>query len=89
MREVLEETGHTAEIVYKLDDIEFYFLLKEPPTFYRKTVTFYLMKLATGRTRPRDDEAHSVGWFDVGEAYRRLTYINEKKLLKKAQGLIL
>jgi 8-oxo-dGTP pyrophosphatase MutT (NUDIX family) len=88
LREVREETGHAAEIVYKLDEINYFFMLKEPRTFYRKTVTFYLMRLVQENVRQRDEEADQVSWLDIGEANRRLTYINEKKLLKKAQGLI-
>ena len=87
-REVLEETGHSAEIVTKLDEIHYFFLLKESRTFYRKTVTFFLMRLKQENASVRDEEADQVSWLELGEANKRLTYINEKKLLKKAQGLI-
>src|ERR1039458_2821701 len=74
VREVLEETGHFARIVYKLDEIHYFFMLKEARTFYRKTVTFYLMQLEVENARTRDEEADAVTWFDIGEANRRLTY---------------
>ena len=71
-----------------VDEIHYYFFLKENQTFYHKTVTFYMMKLEQENAQARDQEADEVGWFDYGEAMRRLSYLNEKKVLKKAQGLM-
>lgn len=88
VREVLEETGHEAAIIDKLDLIEYYFFLKENNTFYHKTVTFYLMKLTKENAQERDEEAHSVGWYDAGVAKKKLSYLNEKKILGKAEGLL-
>lgn len=87
-REVLEETGHKAEVVERLDTIEYYFFLKENSTFYHKTVTFFLMKLVEENAQPRDQEADSVGWYDVGVAKKKLSYLNEKKILGKAETLL-
>jgi 8-oxo-dGTP diphosphatase len=87
-REVLEETGHRAEVVEKLDTIEYYFFLKENSTFYHKTVTFFLMRLTEEDAQPRDQEADSVGWYDVGVAKKKLSYLNEKKILGKAESLL-
>lgn len=87
-REVLEETGHRAEVINELDKIEYYFFLKENNTFYHKTVTFYLMKCLEENAQPRDEEADSVGWYDVGVAKKKLSYLNEKKILGKAEGLL-
>lgn len=88
VREILEETGHEAVVIDQLDRIEYYFFLKETNTFYHKTVTFYLMKLVTEDARPRDQEADSVGWYDVGVAKKKLSYLNEKKILGKAESLL-
>lgn len=87
-REILEETGHRADIIDQLDEITYYFFLKESQTLYHKKVTFYLMKLIQENAQPRDQENDAVSWVDVGEAVKRLSYINEKKVLKKAQGLL-
>lgn len=88
VREVLEETGHQADVVEKLDTIEYYFFLKENSTFYHKTVTFYLMRLVKENAQTRDQEADSVGWYDVGVAKKKLSYLNEKKILGKAESLL-
>lgn len=87
-REVLEETGHRADVEAKLDEINYYFFLKENKTFYHKTVTFFLMRLVEEDARERDQEADSVRWFDIGEARKRLSYLNEKKVLQKAESII-
>ncbi len=88
VREVLEETGHRAEVVEKLDTIEYYFFLKENSTFYHKTVTFFLMRLTEEDAQQRDQEADSVGWYDIGVAKKKLSYLNEKKILGKAESLL-
>ena len=88
VREILEETGHHAEVIDKLDCIEYYFYLKDNNTFYHKTVTFFLMKLIEENARPRDEEADSVGWYDAGVAKKKLSYLNEKKILAKAESLL-
>lgn len=88
VREVLEETGHRGEVISLLDFIEYYFFLKENNTFYHKTVTFYLMRVLEEDAQPRDQEADSVGWYDVGVAKKKLSYLNEKKILSKAESLL-
>lgn len=88
VREVLEETGHEAEVIDKLESIEYYFYLKDNNTFYHKTVTFFLMKVTKEDARPRDQEADSVGWYDTGVAKKKLSYLNEKKILAKAESLL-
>jgi len=87
VREVLEETGHQGCVLDQLDRIEYYFFLKENNTFYHKTVTFFLMKLEKEDAQPRDQEADSVGWYDPGVAKKKLSYLNEKKILSKAESL--
>ncbi len=87
-REILEETGHVGKVLEKLESIEYYFFLKENSTFYHKTVTFFLMRLVQENAQPRDQEADTVGWFDIGVAKKKLSYLNEKKILVKAEGLL-
>ena len=87
-REILEETGHKVEIIDELDVIEYYFFLKENNTFYHKTVTFFLTKLLVEDAQPRDQEADAVAWFDAGVAKKKLSYLNEKKILGKAESLL-
>ncbi|MEW6282558.1 MAG: NUDIX domain-containing protein [Candidatus Eremiobacterota bacterium] len=87
-REVLEETGHRTRAVEKIHEIEYYFFLKETQTLYHKYVFFYLMELLEEDSRARDGEADEVAWFEIGEAHRKLSYLNEKQAVKKAQRVL-
>jgi ribonuclease HI len=84
-REVKEETGFEAEVREKLDEINYYFYWKDNQTLYHKIVTFYLMPLREEVFHGRDSEADIVRWHTLGEAYRMLTYLNEKEVMRKAQ----
>lgn len=87
-REILEETGHLAQVGMQIDEIHYYFFLNENQTYYHKTVTFFVMKVEKENACQRDQEADEVAWFDFPEALRRLSYLNEKKILKKAQRMV-
>lgn len=88
LREILEETGHRVEIIDQLDEIHYYFLVKETQTLFSKRVSFFLMKLIEQDAQPRDDENDIVSWFEFSEALRRLSYLNEKKVVKLAMGIL-
>lgn len=88
LREVLEETGHLAEIGERIDEIDYYFYWKENRTLYHKLVSFFLMPLVREGAGPRDGEADAVGWFTMGEAWRKLSYLNEKEILRQAQRIL-
>lgn len=87
-REVLEETGHEAEVGERIDEIDYYFYWKENRTLYHKLVSFYLMPLVAESVGERDGEADAVGWFSLGEAWRKLSYLNEKEILRQAQRIL-
>jgi len=84
-REVREETGFVAEVREKIDEINYYFYWKDNQTLYHKIVFFYLMPLKEEAFHGRDSEADIVRWHTLGEAYRMLTYLNEKEVMRKAQ----
>ncbi|MFH0803226.1 MAG: reverse transcriptase-like protein [bacterium] len=84
-REVREETGFVAEVREKIDEINYYFYWKDNQTLYHKIVFFYLMPLKEEVFHGRDSEADIVRWHTLGEAYRMLTYLNEKEVMRKAQ----
>ncbi len=87
-REILEETGHETNVGALIDEIHYYFFLNENQTYYHKTVTFFVMKIIQEHVQPRDQEADDVAWFEFPEALRKLSYLNEKKILKKAQRMV-
>ncbi len=88
LREILEETGHLAALGEPIDQIHYDFYWKENRTLYHKVVAFFLMPLVQEDAGPRDDEADAVAWFTLGEAWRRLSYLNEKRILRQAQGIL-
>ncbi len=88
IREVLEETGHLAALGEPIDEIDYDFYWKENRTLYHKIVSFFLMPLVQEEAGIRDDEADAVGWFSMGEAWRKLSYLNEKEILRQARGIL-
>lgn len=88
-REVAEETGHLTRVTAILDQISYYFYVKEENVLYHKTVYFFLMPLLEENFCTPDGEASSIIWITPGEAYKRLSYLNEKDVLRKAQKILL
>jgi 8-oxo-dGTP pyrophosphatase MutT (NUDIX family) len=85
IREVKEETGLEGEIVEKIGEITYSFFKGKR---YYKTVHFFLLKLIGGSFADHDLEADRVKWFPISKAHRTLTYINEKKILTKAEKIL-
>jgi 8-oxo-dGTP pyrophosphatase MutT (NUDIX family) len=82
LREVLEETGITAEIVRLLDTIEYFF--RAGDTLIRKRVDFYLMRYLEGNLTPQLSEVDDVEWVELSEAIERASFESERKLLEVA-----
>lgn len=83
LREVREETGLEAEIVKKLDTIEYFFRAGE--TLIHKRVDFYLMLHTGGELQPQLSEVDDVEWVALPEAIQRASFPSERKLLELAQ----
>lgn len=83
-REVYEETGVKCEIVEKLGDIKFFFVLKDERIF--KQVTFYLMKYISGKPTilpEAQKEVSEVKWFETQKALEALSFKDERGIVKK------
>jgi len=85
LREVKEETGLEGEIREKIGEINYNFFRGKR---ILKTVHFFLIKYVGGSIRDHDFEADRVKWFPVPEALRVLTYVNERKIMRKAKGML-
>lgn len=85
LREVKEETGLDGEIVEKIGEINYNFFRGKR---YFKTVHFFLLKYVGGSLSNHDFEADKVKWFPISEALEILTYVNERKILKKAKEML-
>ena len=91
VREVREETGIDAVIERVLGDIRYLFT-KRPGTpeavRVRKRVRYYLMRRTAGRFADRDDELDEVRWVPLDEAVRLLTFVNERRIARRAARLL-
>jgi len=85
LREVKEETGLEGEIVNRIGEISYVFFKRKR---YFKMVHFYLIRHSGGSISNHDFEADRVKWFPISEAFKILTYPNERKILKKAEKIL-
>ena len=85
LREVREETGLEGVIVDKIGRINYHFYRGKR---YSKTVHFFLLQFVGGSVSDHDYEADSVKWFSTSEAVRLLTYVNERRICRKAEKIL-
>jgi len=86
LREVQEETGLDAEIISRLDTIEYFF--RAGDTLIKKTVDFYLMRYVAGTVTPQLSEVDAAEWVPLPEAIQRASFDSERKLLSSALAQI-
>ncbi len=93
VREVMEETGITAEPVTKLCDNKYVYVRSwgDGKRVF-KIVSFYLMRYVSGEI---DDlasdmriEVKQARWVPLAEAAKQLAYSNERKVLRQAQDYV-
>jgi 8-oxo-dGTP pyrophosphatase MutT (NUDIX family) len=82
VREVSEETGIQVRLIRPLHDIQYWFVLHGVRHF--KTVHFYLMEAVGGDTSLHDHEYDEAVWFPIGDAERRLSFVNERLVVARA-----
>jgi 8-oxo-dGTP pyrophosphatase MutT (NUDIX family) len=89
LREVLEETGITASLVAKLDDIKYVYVRSwgDGERVF-KIVSFYLLRYESGRIDQTADamriEVARARWIRLDEAPKLLAYRGEKQVARKA-----
>lgn len=86
IREVAEETGIEAEIIDKLGQSKYVITKNEEKIF--KVVTIFLMKYLSGEPKAQIGEVSDVIWLPYEAALKKLTYPNDKDLLKKAKEIV-
>ena len=87
LREVKEETGIEAKIICKVGDFS-YFYTKEGEKVF-KNAKFFLMEYVGGDETQHDSETSEILWLPYGEALKRLTFKDEKKMLEKANSFLI
>ncbi len=84
LREVQEETGHSAKIVGKLGVIRYFFYGGPNHSRLNKQVYHYLMEPTGGDTSLHDHEFDDVAWVHIDDAMAKMTYTNEAEMVRKA-----
>lgn len=87
VREVREETGHSATIIAPLAPIEYWFVWRPEKVRYHKTVHYFLMRWDGESPGERDDEADHVEWVPLDIALLRLAHHNERRLVEQVKTL--
>ena len=82
VREVKEEGGVEAEILDKVGYNKYVYTMDGEKIF--KVVTYFLMKYKSGDIKDHDWEVSDVGWYTPEDALKKLTFSQDKNLLKKA-----
>jgi ADP-ribose pyrophosphatase YjhB (NUDIX family) len=86
LREVLEETGITGNIVAPLGVISFWFIAERRRI--HKTVHHFLMTATGGELSDEDAEVDAVEWVPLAQVAARLAYADERRLLDQAYILL-
>ena len=88
LREIREETGIEGVIDGDLDSIEYWFYSREDQVRIHKVVHFFLVRFVCGDTSQHDHEVAEAAWFAVERALDRMTYPNERQIVRKATTLL-
>ena len=91
LREVAEETGLCGEIVAKLGEITYRFTNRwsaGKPVRVFKRVHFYLIRWSSGDVQGHDYEVDEARWFPIETALATVSYATEKKMMRRAQHVI-
>jgi 8-oxo-dGTP pyrophosphatase MutT (NUDIX family) len=86
LREVSEETGLQVELADagELGAIRYSYVDPQDGRRVDKEVHHFLMEPTGGDVAQHDHEHDVVGWYDVHDALRRVTYPNERRVLERA-----
>jgi len=91
LREVREETGLVGRVVARLGDITYWHTNKtregETVKIFKR-VYFYLIRCLKGDVRGHDAEVEEACWWPVSKAIKRLAHPTERKIMRKAEGLL-
>jgi 8-oxo-dGTP pyrophosphatase MutT (NUDIX family) len=86
VREVAEETGIQGSVVAPLGKIDYWFVSEGRRI--HKTVHHYLLRSTGGELSDADYEVAEVAWVPLVELPKRITYSDERRLARMAEGVI-
>lgn len=91
VREVREETGLQGRLDQKLGNISYTYRAKTKegePIRISKRVYFFLLQYLRGDVRNHDYEVDEARWFPIEEAIENLSFATEKRMIRKALGIL-
>ncbi len=90
LREVREEAGIEADLLSKIETIEYWYVGENrgERVRFHKLVHFFLMKYAAGDVENHDFEVIEARWVKAGEALKRLAFKSERETVEKAIKMI-
>ncbi len=87
-REVQEETGLRVEITRPIAEMHYSYVVRSRRIRVAKVVHHYLMVARGGDVADHDHEYDLAAWVDAQVAMERLTYDNERDMLRLALELL-
>lgn len=90
LREVREEAGIEADLIEKIETIEYWYVgdYRGVRVRFHKFVHFFLMKYASGDVADHDHEVTEARWVKIEKAIEMLAFKGEKTVVEKASKLI-
>lgn len=90
LREVREEAGIDADLVEKLETIEYWYVgdYRGERVRFHKFVHFFLMKYRAGDVANHDHEVAEARWVEIDKAIEMLAFKGEKSVVEKAKDLL-
>jgi len=91
VREVREETGLLGKLDRKLGQISYTYRGKSRdgrPIRIAKRVTFFLLEYVEGEVHGHDYEVDEARWFPLDEAFAKLSFATEQRMMRRAKRLI-
>lgn len=87
LREVKEEAGIKAKVLDKIGKSTYFYTFKGDRIF--KIIIFYLMRFLSETGNGVDEvEIEKKEWLPYKEAYEKLTFDSEKRILEKAKKIL-
>ncbi|WP_276497855.1 NUDIX hydrolase [Pontibacter litorisediminis] len=90
VREVREEAGIHAELLQKIDTIEYWYVgdKGKQRVRFHKFVHFFLLRYTSGNITEHDWEVNEARWVPIAEAAGMLSFKSEQQVLEKAKALL-
>ena len=90
VREVREETGIDADVIEKIETVEYWYqsAASGQKVRYHKFVHFFLMRYLSGDVANHDHEVNEARWIEISEALGMIAFKSERGVLEKALSRI-